>query len=345
VDYSEVTVTESGDYSLPKLRAAVHRSTRIVGDVVTHYCRLAYGKLGITFAVDVEAATELAAGYRAAGVPAEVVSANTPDELRADILRRFERREIWQLCNVDLFGEGFDVPAIEVVSMVRKTKSYSLFCQQLGRSLRPMPGKEYAIIIDHVGNFESNIIAHGLPDTKRDWSLDAGEKRRTKAVDAEAVRTCLNVTCLAAYPRRFTECPYCSEAPVPAARSAPEFVDGDLHELDLSALKGLQDEVDRVDSSTPTYPYGANAIVKQAVYKRHMERQDAQKLLRSAMALWAGYWTAQGESDSTIQKRFYLTWGLDVLSAQVLGATDATALRERIEEWLQLNNITGAKLP
>jgi DNA repair protein RadD len=345
VDYSDVTITESGDYSLPKLRAAVHRSTKIVGDVVSHYCRLAHGKLGVTFAVDVEAAKELAEGYRMAGVPAEVVSATTPDELRADILRRFERREIWQLCNVDLFGEGFDLPAIEVVSMVRKTKSFSLFCQQMGRALRPLEGKEYAIIIDHVGNFESNLVVHGLPDTKRDWSLDAGERRRTKSLDAEAVRVCDNVMCLAAYPRRLTECPYCSEPPKPALRSAPEFVDGDLHELDLSAFKTLSANKDAVDAYHPKYPYGANAIVRNAVFNRHQERQEAQANLRDSIALWAGYWTHMGESDRVIQKRFFLTWDIDILSAQALGTTEATALRERIDTWLQSNNVKGANLP
>jgi DNA repair protein RadD len=203
VDYSTVDVTASGDYSLPKLRAAVHQSTRIVGDVVSHYKRLATGKLGVTFAVDVEAAKELAQAYRDAGVPAEVLTGETPDELRADILRRFEKREILQITSVDILGEGFDLPAIEVVSFVRKTESFSLYAQQMGRALRPMPGKEYAIIIDHVGNF----VRHGPPDAKTDWTLDRGERKRAAAVDAEAVRVCDNLDCLAAYPRRLTQCP------------------------------------------------------------------------------------------------------------------------------------------
>ncbi len=39
VDYSEVNITASGDFSLPKLRAAVHASGTFVGDVVTQYLR------------------------------------------------------------------------------------------------------------------------------------------------------------------------------------------------------------------------------------------------------------------------------------------------------------------
>jgi site-specific DNA-methyltransferase (adenine-specific) len=78
VNYKNVGLSVTGDYSMPQLRAAVHASNRIVGDVITHYLRIAPGKLGITFAVDVEAAQELAQAYRAAGVPAEVLRCLRP---------------------------------------------------------------------------------------------------------------------------------------------------------------------------------------------------------------------------------------------------------------------------
>jgi hypothetical protein len=337
VDYSTVDVTASGDYSLPKLRAAVHKSTRIVGDVVSHYKRLATGKLGVTFAVDVEAAKELAQAYRDAGVPAEVLTGETPDELRADILRRFEKREILQITSVDILGEGFDLPAIEVVSFVRKTESFSLYAQQMGRALRPMQGKEYAIIIDHVGNF----VRHGPPDAKTDWTLDRGERKRAAAVDAEAVRVCDNLNCLAAYPRRLTQCPYCNVKPTIVARSLPEYVDGDLHELDPIFLAHLRGEIDRIDGA-PNISSWQSSVVQRSIYNRHTERQEAQRDLRAAIALWGGYWTAMGEDVRVVQKRFYLTWGVDVMTAQTLGVKDATALRERIEAWLSENNIQGS---
>ncbi len=137
LDLSQVPLSAGGDFSPEPLRKAVHKS-HIVGDVVSHYTRLAKDKLGVTFAVDVEAATELAAAYRAAGVSAEVVSANTAPANRQIILRRFANRQIMQLVNVDLFGEGFDLPAIEVVSFARPTQSFTLFTQQFGRALRLM---------------------------------------------------------------------------------------------------------------------------------------------------------------------------------------------------------------
>src|SRR5208337_2160957 len=131
VDLSEVPISAGGDFSPPKLRTAVHKS-HITGDVVTHYLRHAEGKLGITFAVDIEAATGIAAEFRGLGVPAEVISSKTPDILRHQIMKRFRRREILQLVNVDLLGEGVDVPAIEVITMARPTQSYGLYAQQFG---------------------------------------------------------------------------------------------------------------------------------------------------------------------------------------------------------------------
>ena len=69
------------------------------------------------FATDIEIATDIATQFKDAGVAAEVVSSKTPDRERAAILRKFKARRLTVLVNVDLFGEGFDLPAIEVVSM------------------------------------------------------------------------------------------------------------------------------------------------------------------------------------------------------------------------------------
>lgn len=351
VDYSDVPVTATGDLSPAKLRAAVHRSTRIVGDVVKHYLKFAAGKRGVTFAVDVEAATELAKGYNDAGVPAEVVSAKTPDLLRQRILSRFRRGELLQLVNVDLFGEGFDLPAIEVVSMVRKTESKGLFDQQFGRALRLMvadehmarwddytdeqrraviaaSGKPKALIIDHVGNVER----HRPPDSIRFHTLDRRERRAKPRVGDEIpLTTCLNPECLAPYERCYPACPYCGAKPLPSNRTAPEYVDGDLTELDPAALAALRGEVARIDGAARV-PVGLDGPAAQAVKNRHVERQHAQNELRAHLALWAGRRRDEGQGDAEIMRRFYYTFGCDVMSAQALGRSDAEALGARIAE-------------
>jgi len=322
IDLSAVPLSASGDFSPPKLSKAVHES-HIVGDVVAHYIKIAGGKLGVTFAVDVESAQEIATAYRSKGVESQVVSAKTPDTLRASILRRFAAGEIKQLVNVDLFGEGFDLPALEVVSFARPTQSYSLYCQQFGRALRIKEGKDRAIIIDHVGN----VHRHGLPDAYREWSLDRRERRSRGTMDGVIpIKTCPK--CVSAYERIYKACPYCGFEPEPAGRSTPDEVDGDLMELSPEALAKIRGEID----AQPTFPYGAGPEVIGAIKKRHREKQEAQVALREAMAIWGGARTEQGEDIPTAQRRFYHTFGIDVLTAQTLNRKESEELLERISK-------------
>lgn len=367
VDYSEVTITASGDYSPAKLRAAVHASDKIVGDVVRHYLKLAAGKLGVTFAVDIESAKEICQAYRDAGVPAEVVSAKTPALLRTHVLRQFKARRVLQLVNVDLFGEGFDLPAIEVVSMVRKTESWPLFVQQFGRALRLMISPELsaawgtftdeerlahiaasekpvAFIIDHVGN----VIRHGLPDAPRQDSLDRRERRSSGPSDAVPVRVCANenadgmgTPCASIYPRLLKTCPYCGFYPEPPARSAPEYVDGDLFELTPEALAALRGKVAQIDGA-PRIPQHLDPMAARGVMNRHHERQVAQHALRESIALWAGWQRHLGRDDSESYRAFFHTFGLDVMSAQALGRPEAEALTGKIQTLLTRNGVIAA---
>jgi DNA repair protein RadD len=159
INWDALHVSKStGDFTQPSLVKEMER-TQIIGDVVDHYLKLAPGKLGITFVVSVEQAGDVAAAFRQKGVPAEAVSAKTPDAVRQSIIDRFARGEIKQMVNVDLFGEGMDVPAVEVVSAARPTLSYGLYIQQFGRALRTARGKTHGIYIDHVGKRHQTRLA------------------------------------------------------------------------------------------------------------------------------------------------------------------------------------------
>lgn len=326
LDLSTVDISKStGDYSKNKLRTAVQKSS-IMGDVVEHYLRIASGKLGITFATDVVTATDIAARFNNAGVVSEVVSAKTPTMQRVNILRRFRERSVQQLVNVDLFGEGFDLPALEVVSMARPTQSYALYSQQFGRALRIMEGKEHALIIDHVGN----VTRHGLPDAPRNWSLDRRAKRsKGGASDVIPVKVC--VECTAVYEAIHPVCPYCQTAPQPADRSKPEFVDGDLTELDPSVLAQMRGEIDRIDAPAESVgkrleAAGAPPAAVGGAIKNHRERQEAQQGLRGCIRWWARNHTDIKRS----YREFYFKFGIDVGTAQTLGKREALELAERI---------------
>ena len=329
IDLDSVKISiATGDYAAPGLKIAVRKS-HIIGDVVGHYIRIAPGKLGVTFATDVEMAGDIAAAYRTQGIPTEVVSANTESRNRMHILDRFRRGDIKQLVNVDIFGEGFDLPAIEVVSMARPTQSYGVYVQQFGRALRTMNGKKAAIIIDHVGN----TVRHGLPDSPRVWSLEGRERRSNGTQTGTPLRVCAG--CMFVYERIYKTCPHCGHTPPPAGRSRPEQVDGDLMELSPDVLARMRLDAGEairdpglIREELPAK--GAPEIGIRAGINRQRDRIAAQVILRDQIAVWAGYRAANGDLHPESYRRFYHTLGIDVLSAQALGLRETLALSERL---------------
>lgn len=362
IDFSQVPVGASGDYSLPKLRAATHSSGHIVGDVVRHYLKYAAGKLGITFAVDIEAAKEFADAYRKSGVPAEVITSKTPIDIRGKLMKKFRNHDLLQLVSVDCLGEGVDVPAVEVISMARKTASWQLFCQQFGRALRIMvsedlmniwndltdagrkthiaaSAKPKAIIIDHVGNIPYFAASHGLPDTPQEYDL-AGGKSRGRNTDAIPLRVCLQ--CLQPYERFRIACPDCGTYVSPPMRATPEMVDGDLYEVDPEVLRKMRGEVARIDDPMPTFPHNATGDIRANITRHHNLRQRGQHSMRRTAETWFGWRKHVGESDRESLKRFFLVFNIDYLSAQALNTKDATELESRITAQLIRHNIFEA---
>lgn len=346
----DTMIGSTGDYSQKKMSAAAKKS-HIVGDVVEHFLAHAAGSKGVTFYPDVETATQGARAFTDGGVPAMAVSAKTDDTVRAEAVLRLTSGELSNLTNVDIFGEGFDLPAIDVVSMARPTASFALFCQQAGRALRPVfrkgapldtpeqrldaiatGPKPSALILDHVENVRRHAVSvNGVIDIcNREWTLDRRERKTKKAsADAIPLTMCVNDGCFQYYEATKPYCPYCHTKPEPAGRAAPEQVDGDLCELDPSSLQQITQEIAKVDGPVRV-PAGASRVAALSIHRRHQERQDAQGLLRDSIAWWAAWEREAGRSQSESYRRFYHFFGVDVATAQTLGKTDAAKLNERI---------------
>jgi DNA repair protein RadD len=340
LDVHDITIGHDGDVNRKQLALRTKNST-VIGDIVEYYTKYASGKKWATFMPDVETATLIAKRFNEAGVPAEVITSQTPDDVRFEILLKLDRKEILQIVNVDILGEGFDCPSLEGISMGRYTESYPLFHQQAMRSCRIDPDNpdKLAIIFDHVGNFHR----HGVPDRRHSWTLNRRERgaRGQRDPDVPLTRTCLNpdvgggVPCMQPYPRYLDACPYCGHIPIPASRSSVEFVDGCLYELDpqvLAAMRGAVQAVDRHPDEVlrAMQRAGAPPPAAYGAAKQHEARQRAQTVLREAMALWGGYQQAMGRSLSEAQRRWWHRYGVDVLSAQALGRPEAEALTARV---------------
>lgn len=329
MDETDVSET-TGDYKPERLRAKSHNS-QITGDIVKHYLRIAPGKRGITFTVDVETANEVAAAFLHHGVPAAAINAKTPDDIRDKVIDKFKAGELKQLVNVDIFGEGFDVPAVEVVSDGRSTKSFPRYAQAFGRALRPAAGKTHGIYIDHV----SNVKVHGLPDKPRLWTLDDERGKRRQSDESASVRVC--EACFNAYEPFRTSCPYCGHKPVPSNRGAPEFVDGDLIELDPFVLAQMRGEIERIDSNGPSVPRHLLGTPAELRLRRLWgERQSAQETLRQVIDYWAGIERVIHDlSDSELYRKFYHSFGVDVYTAQTFDRYNTEKLITQIREsWI-----------
>lgn len=325
-------IGSTGDYKQHAVTAKFRKAkNQIIGDIVGQYQRIAAGKKGVVFVPDVEDAIDTAAAFNLAGIPAAAVSAKTPDRERLAAVAKLRRGDLQVLVNVDLFGEGFDLPSVEVVSMARPTMSYGLYAQQFGRALRLMDGKDYAIIIDHVGN----VQRHGLPDRPRIWTLDRVERGARKERDPDLIPTKSCQGCTAVYEATHAACPYCGHVNQPAGRQTPEQVDGDLIELDPSVLAEMRAEVERIDQSPADLRAwmqrgGAPSVAVNGAVANHRKRQEAQEALRATMAMYGGHQKAAGRDKREAQKRFFWRYGVDVLSAQALGRREAEELTVRI---------------
>lgn len=229
-DLSAVRV-KAGDYARGQLAEAMGNGA-IVGCAVEHYQRLCNGARAAAFAVSIEHAGQVAESFRLAGIPSATIDGTMDDATRAGLLRDFSDGVIRVLVSCDLIGEGFDLPAIEAVIMLRPTVSTGLYLQQVGRALRPAPGKSHAIILDHAGN----TYRHGLPTDHREWSLDEGERKRKRAGDPDAAPVWQCKRCYAMNPMAATACEDCAEERERHAREV-EIQAGELVEITAAPRK------------------------------------------------------------------------------------------------------------
>lgn len=220
--------TRMGDFSQADMAEAADKPT-ICGDAVSHYLKLAAGKRMIVFCVNLKHVEHTVAAYESAGVPAAALDGSLSPADRAQRVADFSAARVLVLVTCDLVSEGFDVPGCDGVQMLRPTQSESLYLQQVGRALRPAPGKTHAIILDHVRNWER----HGRPCDERDWELTKGNVKRKRADGAAlGLRQCLE--CYHVYENFVRQCPACGHMP-PVMDRTPDQVAGELKEIGEAA--------------------------------------------------------------------------------------------------------------
>ena len=163
--------SRGGEFIPGQLQAAVDREsiTRAAIDEI-----LAYGegrRSWLAFCSGVEHATHVAEALRERGVSCATIFGDTPAVERDRIVAAFKRGEIRALASMGVLTTGFNAPAVDLIAMLRPTKSAGLYVQMAGRGTRLAPGKENCLVLDFAGN----VARHGPIDAVRPQKPGEGE--------------------------------------------------------------------------------------------------------------------------------------------------------------------------
>jgi superfamily II DNA or RNA helicase len=161
--------TQGGDFAVGEL---AERASAVTGDAVVEYRKRADHQPALAYGCTIAHAKSIARAFRAAGYRAQCVHGGLPAAQRDALIRGLATGAVEVLASCDLISEGLDVPSVGAVILLRPTQSLVLAMQQIGRGMRPSAVKEALIVLDHAGN----CLTHGLPETKRAWTLDSAPK-------------------------------------------------------------------------------------------------------------------------------------------------------------------------
>lgn len=154
------------------------RAMTIVGDVVSEWIAKTSKHFGgpvktLIFSASVAHGDELCRRFQECGFNFQQVSyKDGNDDRRRALIEEFRKSdsEIHGLISCEALAKGFDVPDVLCgVSARPYRKSLSGHIQQLGRVMRSYPGKEYALWLDHSGNFlrffddTQEVFSMGVP--------------------------------------------------------------------------------------------------------------------------------------------------------------------------------------
>jgi superfamily II DNA or RNA helicase len=140
---------------------ATERGIKITGDVVNEWIKKTHEIYGcarktIVFAASVAHGADLASKFNEAGYNFVPISYMDTDEYKKEVFEDFAKPDtrINGLIAVDILTKGFDVPDVCIGISARPfSKSLSSHIQQMGRVMRMHPSKDFAVWIDHGGNY------------------------------------------------------------------------------------------------------------------------------------------------------------------------------------------------
>lgn len=135
---------------------------------------------GLVFCNNVDNAKVLSDMFNMRGYNTISLSGNNTQDEREDAINRLVSDNIDNtldyIFTVDIFNEGVDIIEINQIVMLRPTQSSIVFIQQLGRGLRKHSNKEYVVVLDFIGNFDTNYMIPIALSDDRTYNKDTIRK-------------------------------------------------------------------------------------------------------------------------------------------------------------------------
>jgi superfamily II DNA or RNA helicase len=161
--------TSGGDYVAKQ--AAAKYDAGIIGSVVHTWLMHGNGRKTLGFASTVASAQAFSDMFKASGIDSDFTSGYLDSDDAIERLDKFRHGDTMVLWNVQKLTKGFDMPQVSCIVDCAPTKSLSLHIQKCGRAIRIHDDKEFALMLDHAGNF----IRNGMLEDAHIDSLDIGE--------------------------------------------------------------------------------------------------------------------------------------------------------------------------
>ena len=147
---AEGVSVRGGEYVERELQAAVDKAD-ITASAVRELVRLGQErKHWLIFSSGIKHAEHIADALKAYNINCAVVSGDMDN--RDVTLKDFKSGKIKAVVNNNVLTTGFDFPGIDLIAVLRPTKSSSLWVQMLGRGTRPSEGKANCLVLDFARN-------------------------------------------------------------------------------------------------------------------------------------------------------------------------------------------------
>lgn len=222
---------------------AGERGIQITGDIVSEWIKKTHEIFGgprktIVFCAGIAHGQDLSQKFKDAGYNFVSVSYKDDDDTKQTIIREFAKPDssIHGLIATDILTKGFDQADVMIGISARPfTKSFSSHVQQLGRIMRPHPGKEAGIWLDHSGNYLrfrdqwEDLYHNGVHE------LDDGAEKSKKEPSKEEKEAAKCPKCGELWQTNTDICQHCGHVRI--RRNTVVTVAGHLEEIKIGAKK------------------------------------------------------------------------------------------------------------